>query len=120
MSYSNPIAVDAGADLSAAQYHAIAVGGTIAATNTATMGLLLNKPENAEDASLGYSGRLRFRAGAAVTAGNGVRVTTSGWLIAATSGYPMCGKSIDTVSSGGIGEGIFDFATAKFSETDSA
>ena len=109
MGYQYSIPVDAGADLSGQQYKAIAIGGTIAATSTAAMGLLQNKPENGEDAGLAYLGRSKYRAGDTVTAGGAIAVTTSGWLIACASGDLAVGKSLEAVSSGGIGEGIFNF-----------
>lgn len=114
MSYQYSIPVSAGADLSSGkQYKAIAVGGTIAAANTATLGLLQNKPKSGEDATIAYAGRIKFVAGAAVAAGAGVMVTTSGYLITVVSGSLPCGKALEAVSSGGIGEGIFNFANAK-------
>lgn len=102
-------AVDAGADLSASQYKAIAVGGTIAATSTAAMGILQNKPESGEDATLAMLGISKFRAGGAVTAGGAVAVTTSGWLVACASGDLAVGKSFEAVTSGSVGEGMFNF-----------
>ena len=111
MSYNEQIPVVAGADLSDdEQYKAIAVAGTIAATGATAMGLLQNKPKSGEDAALVYSGRSRYRGGAAVSAGAQLTVTTSGWLITATSGTAVIGKALTAISSGSIGEGIFDFA----------
>ena len=109
MAYLESIPVVAGADLSAAQYKAIAIGGTIAATGVAAMGILQNKPESGEDAQLGWHGRSRYRAGAAVSAGAQLTVTTSGWLITATSGTNVVGKALGAVTSGGIGEAIVGF-----------
>lgn len=103
--------VSAGQDLSTSQYKAIAVGGTIAATSKAAMGILQNKPENGEDASLDMIGPSRYKAGAAVTAGANLAVTTSGWFITAASGDSGVGKAFATVTSGSIGEGMFNFAT---------
>lgn len=110
MSYENCVPVIAGQDLSVAtcEYHAVAIGGTIAAANTA-LGILQNRPKQNEDAQVGYAGRLRYRAGAAITSGARLKVTTSGWLIAVTSGTFAVGTALSAVSSGAIGEGIFDF-----------
>lgn len=111
MSYIEQLSITAGADLNSdQQYHAIGISGTIVATSAATFGLLQNKPKNAEDAALGFLGRSRFRAGAAVAKGAAVMVTTSGWLITATSGTYTVGKALEAVSSGGIGEGVFNFS----------
>ena len=110
MSYLESIGVDAGADLSACQYKGIAVGGTIAASGATAMGILQNKPESGEDAQLGWFGRSRFYAGAAVAAGAEITCTTSGWFITAASGTNPVGKALEAVSSGGIGEAIVCFA----------
>jgi len=106
------IPIVAGEDLSlaATEYHAIGIAGTIAANAGAAMGVLVNRPKLGEDATVGVSGRFRFRAGAAVSAGGRIRVTTSGWFITATSGTNACGYALSAVSSGAIGEGVFSFA----------
>lgn len=115
MSYENSVPVVAGQDLSVAtcQFHAVAIGGTIAAANAASLGILLNRPKQNEDATVGYAGRLPYRAGAAITAGNRLKVTASGWLIAVTSGTFAVGMALTAVSSGAVGEGIFDFSGAR-------
>lgn len=110
MSYKESVPVVAGEDLSAGQYHAVGVGGTIVATPAASIGILQNKPKSGEDGEATFSGRSRYRAGAAVAANAQLTVTTSGWLITATSGTAVVGKALAAVSSGGIGEGIFNFA----------
>jgi len=111
MAYLESIPVVAGADLSDdEQYKAIAIGGTIAATGAAAIGLLQNKPESGEDAQLGFLGRSRYRAGGAVAAGARLTVTTSGWVTTVGSATFVVGRALGAVSSGGIGEGIFNFA----------
>ena len=110
MSYLESIPVEAGQDLTAAQYKAITVGGTIASGATA-IGILQNKPDNGQDATAGYAGRSRYVAGAGVTAGANLSVTTSGYLITTTSGSPVVGRALAAVSSGGIGEAIINFAS---------
>lgn len=108
--YDNNVPVAAGADLSACQYKAVAVGGTIAANNGATLGILQNKPDAVgKDATVCVFGRSRYSAGGAVTKGNRVTVTTSGWFVAVASNQLGCGTALDTVSSGGIGDGVFNF-----------
>lgn len=111
MSYLESVPVEAGADLSSAQYKAIKIDGTIAADASA-IGILQNKPSaSGRDATAGYLGRSRYVAGAAVSAGAQLTVTTSGYMITVTSGTAVVGKALGAVSSGGIGEGIFNFAT---------
>lgn len=108
--------IRAGADLNTdagtgTQYKAVVVGGTIAADNTA-LGLLQNKPKNGEDAQVLFLGAGKGVAGAAITAGARVKVTTSGYLITVASGDGSCGKCITAAVSGGVFEGIFNFIGA--------
>jgi hypothetical protein len=108
------VTLDAGADLSAAQYKAVAVGGTIAADSSA-IGLLQNKPgASGRRATVGYAGQMKAYAGAAITAGARVTVTTSGWLITATSanidGGFVVGKALAAANSGDLFPGLFNFA----------
>lgn len=108
--------IQAGADLNTdagtgTQYKAVVVAGTIAADNTA-LGLLQNKPKNGEDAAVLYLGPGKGVAGAAITAGARIKVTTSGYLIAVASGDGSCGKAIATAVSGGVFEGLFNFIGA--------
>lgn len=108
------ITIAAGADLSAARYKAVAVGGTIAA-DTSAIGLLQNVPgASGRHASVGVSGVMKGYAGAAVSAGARLTVTTSGWLITATSanidGGFTVGKALEAANSGDLFKGLFDFA----------
>lgn len=110
------IQVTAGQDLNTgggvgAQYKAIAIGGTIAAAATA-IGLLQNKPKIGEDASLAYYGHMKGVAGAAITAGARLMVTTSGYIITATGAVIPCGRALATCASGASVEGLFDFMPA--------
>ena len=106
------LALAAGADLSAAQHKAVAIGGTIAATSAAAIGLLKNKPgASGRPATVGYFGHMKAYAGAAITAGAQVQVTTSGFIIAATSLGNCVGKCITAAASGDLFDGIFNFTT---------
>jgi len=109
------IQLAAGADLNTgggtgAQYKAVAVGGTIAATGTVAIGLLQNKPKSGEDAQVGWEGHMKGVAGAAVTAGARLIVTTSGYLITAVGAVAPCGRALATAASGATVEGLFNFA----------
>lgn len=109
------IPVEATEDLSpnARQYKAVDMDGTISATFTGltpSIGILQNKPESGEDMTVGWLGRSRYVAGAAVTAGNLLTVTTSGFMVTVTSGDGVCGRAMNAVSSGETGEGLFNFA----------
>lgn len=109
-SYQLPAGADLNTDAgTGTQFKAIAVGGTIAAASATTIGLLQNKPKNGEDAQVLYLGPGKGVAGAAITAGARVMVTTSGYLIACTSGHVPVGKAIATAVSGGVFEGLFNF-----------
>ena len=121
MSGLESVAVDAGADLSgsASQYKAVSVSGVIAANNTASLGILQNKPRSGEDATVGIAGRSRYVAGAAVTLGDRLMVTTSGFIIEANTVSFGIGTALGAVSSGGIGAGYFNFAGAKSQITSS-
>jgi len=114
---SKKIQITAGADLNTgggtgAQFKAVTIGGTIAASNTTAIGLLMNKPLNGEDATVGYSGHMKGVAGAAITAGARLIVTTSGYLITAIGAVIPCGRALATCGSGASVEGLFDFSTA--------
>lgn len=104
------VTISAGADLSGAQYKAIAIGGTIAATSALTIGFLQNKPAaSGRQATVGYTGHMKAYAGGALTAGDDVQVTTSGYITAATSAGNICGKVLTTAASGDLVDGLFHF-----------
>lgn len=108
------VSIDAGADLSAAQYKAVVVGGTIAADSTA-IGLLQNKPAaSGRAATVGYAGLMKAYAAAAITAGARLTVTTSGYVTTATSaqidGGFVVGKALAAANSGDLFPGLFNFA----------
>ncbi len=108
--------VSAGEDLSARQYHAINVAGTLAADADGAYGILQNKPsESGRDAASLWHGPSYYRAGGGDHArGNLLTVSTSGWLTVATSGQQIVGRCRSAVNSGGIAEGIFNFASPGF------
>lgn len=94
------------------QYKALDVAGVIAANCTNAVGLLQNKPRANEDATVLVFGPGKGVAGAAITAGARLKVTTSGYLIAVASGDGACGKAIAAAASGATVEGLFDFIGA--------
>jgi len=97
---------------SAFQYHAIAlVDGKLANNGEETSGILLNKPKDGEFLALGYVGEMKFAAGAAISAGAKLVVTTSGWFTTADSNDPVLGEAKAAVTSGSIGTGLFNFPT---------
>lgn len=106
------VAIVAGADLRNAQFKAIAVGGTIAETNSAAFGLLQNKPNTGEGASLAYCGHTKGVAAAGIAAGARLKVTTSGYLITVSSGDGSCAKALKSATSGSTVEILANFASA--------
>ncbi|TFG39546.1 MAG: hypothetical protein E4H42_05800 [Chromatiales bacterium] len=104
------VTIAAGADLSARQHKAIAIGGTIAATSALTIGFLQNKPAaTGRSATIGWHGHMKAYAGGSLTVGDDVMVTTSGFIISATSAGNICGKVLTTAASGDLVDGLFSF-----------
>jgi len=105
------ITLAAGANLSGAQYKAVAIGGTIAATSAAAIGLIQNKPAaSGRGTTVAWHGHMKAYAAAAITAGNPVMVTTSGFITNATSLGNQVGKAITTAASGDLIDCICDFS----------
>jgi len=111
--------VQAGENLSARQYHAVNVSGTLAASTEVAYGILQNKPDaSGEDAAVAIHGKTFYRAGGgAHTDGAMLTATTSGWLNVADSGDQTCGRALSAVASGGIGQGFVNFAQAGYLAT---
>lgn len=110
MAYNETIAVRAGADLRTKQYFACEIDGTVAGSVVGAAGILANKPNNGEDATLVYQGRTKFIAGGAVTAGGPLAINSTGYFTAATSTDQVAGTCEVAASSGSIGHGVFNFA----------
>jgi len=112
--------IKAGEDLDTHQYKAIAVDDGERADNShEAIGIILNKPKDNEHVEYGVIGEFKFRAGGAITAGNRVRVTTDGWIVLADSGYYTVGRAKETVTSGSIGVGFFNFAAPFYQDVSS-
>lgn len=107
----------AGADLTAnaSMYKALAVGGTIAANNSTAFGLQQSKAKTGEGVTVGYFGEMKAVAGAAISAGGKLMITTSGFVITATSGTIGIGKALEAANSGDLFRGLFDFTNALIS-----
>lgn len=101
--------------LTAAQYHAIAFNdGKLANNGEEASGILQNKPASLEHATISYLGESRYAAGAAISAGAKLTVTTSGWFSTADSDDAIVGEAKEAVTSGSIGVGTFSFPTAQY------
>lgn len=104
------VAVAAGANLtSGAQYKALVVAGTIAADNTTALGILQNRPNTGEHATVAYFGHMKAFVGGAVTAGARLKVTTSGFLVAISSGDTAVARAMKAANSGSLCEVIANF-----------
>ncbi len=106
------VIIEAGADLSAVQHKAIVVAGTIAATSETAIGLLQNKPEDNRAATVGWHGQMKAYAGAAISVGAVLMVTTSGFIITATSAGNCIGQALVAANSGDLFPGLFNFLGA--------
>jgi len=97
-------------DLSTHQYQAIALDdGKVANNGAEAIGILLNKPEINQHATVVPFGRSKFRAGGAIAAAKAITVATSGYFTAAGSGDYIVGRNETAVTTGSIGSGFFNF-----------
>ena len=110
MSYQDRIAVVAAEDHASNQYKAVGIDGLVAGTVIAAFGSLQEAPASGEDCSLAYQGRMKMKAGGAVTKGDLLGVNSTAFFVTVTSGALSCGKALETVTSGSIFEGIGNFA----------
>lgn len=101
--------LEAAADLSAIQYHFVRLSAAnktnlaSQAANSATLGVLLNKPKSGEFASIGYFGEGKITAGAAITAGDVLTTNGSGRAAVVTSGslQMACARALETAGADG-------------------
>lgn len=106
MSIKGTNTVEAAADLSAIQYHIMrlsAVNKCNMSSNAADSdmcGILQNKPQSGEPATIQYFGPGRAVAGATVTAGDHITCDGSGRAITVTSGSMSLGQALETGASG--------------------
>lgn len=98
------------ADLTGKQFHVLRHAGARLvnqASNAASsftlgiVGVLQNKPNSGQAATVGYSGRSKVVAGAAVTAGRLLTTNSSGRAINATSGQLVFGRALDAAGANG-------------------
>jgi len=102
------------------QYHAIALNdGKLANSGGEASGVLLNKPQLNNHASLGYVGELKFHAGGAIGAGEPITVATSGWFTKAASDSYVVGRCKVAVTSGSYGTGLFNFIAPVYAMSSS-
>lgn len=104
--YNASIPVDASVDLSGQEYKACQITGDVAGTLALAVGILQNKPESGEDASLVFTGRTKMQSGGAITAGALLTVAASGFIVATTSGGYAFGFAETACASGGVFHGV--------------
>jgi len=105
--------VQAGEDLNSHQFLAVCIDdGKVANNGEEATGILLNKPKSGEHATLAYIGEIDFFAGAAISKGNKLTVTTSGYIITADSSDTVVGEAKEAITSGSLGTGFFCFPNA--------
>jgi len=111
--------ISAGADLSTLQWYAVKLDGTRATNGKEAAGLIVNKPKAGEHCTVGISGRMKFRAGGTIVAGNKLTVDSNSTLIKASSGSWLIGQALAGCSSGSVGTAACDFVVPNYA-VDSA
>ena len=104
-------------DNSAKQHHVVELfAGQICgfpAADNGGYGVLKNKPQNGEAATVAIGGTTKIQAGAAITAGNWVRTQSGGAVVAISSGdtipFTRVGRALDSVASGDTVPVTLDF-----------
>jgi hypothetical protein len=101
------ISMSAGEDLSSSQYQIVYVdaANSVKQRNSQGapgIGILNNKPQSGEHASVVVMGLTRCVAGDTIAAGNWITVSASGTGIPVSSGEYIFGKSITGVASGSV------------------
>lgn len=113
--------VVAGADLdtAASRFKAVTIGGTIAASVTyQAAGILRHGGKTGESLSVVYEGITKVMAGAAITSGGmQLKITTSGFIIAAVSGDLSIGRSLAFCASGDLVQAFVDFKNIGYKPT---
>lgn len=102
------ITVAATADLTGHLFKAVGLDGDVAETTAAAKGILRNKANTGDHATLAYKGQMKAYAGGAVNSGAQVGVTTSGFLIAVTTSAYV-GYALASCSSGALLSFVGDF-----------
>lgn len=108
----------ANVDLSTYQYHIMvnSAGPRVergATLGEAVLGVLQNKPQSGEHATVTCLGYSKVKAGGTIAAGGDFSVTASGTAVAVASGYYILGRALTSVASGGFFEGIITHAGYK-------
>lgn len=101
------LTLEAAADLSNAQYHAVRLSAmrrcnvSSDPADNQLVGILLNKPRLTEFASIANFGKGKVVAGGGITAGQFCAANGSGRAVAATSGQWSFGRCLETCTADG-------------------
>lgn len=107
------VTIVASNDFSAAHLDKAVTAGGLVAADADAIGLLKSKPGLSEHARVGVIGEMRYVAGAAITLGAKLTVTTSGFIVSTGSASgTTVGKALEAASSGDLARGFFNFANA--------
>jgi hypothetical protein len=106
------ITVTASQDLTGHQYKPVDLAGGVGVTSLLSVGILQNKPNTGEHATLAYRGQMKAYAGAAVVSGALIGVTASGFMITVT-GSASVGYAKTTAASGDLFEFVGSFPADK-------
>lgn len=110
-----PVVAGADLDTAASLFKAVTLGGTIAASPNLAAGILRHGGKTGEHLSVIYEGITKVLVGAAInTVGFPLTVTTSGFIIAASSGGASIGRALTTAASGDLVQAAVDFKTIGF------
>jgi len=101
------VTLKAAADLSGKQYHAVRMSAANAcnqaslSTDSAIVGVLQNKPQSTEAATVGYMGISKITVGGVVTAGDVLTSNSSGRAATVASGQIAIGRALETSTQNG-------------------
>lgn len=115
--------VRAGADLTGdgVKFKAISFAGTIAATSIAAAGILRFGGKQNETVTIDTLGVFKAQFGTAVgTPGYPLKITTSGYVVAAASGDDCVGRAVAVTASGDIAQAMFNFLSAGNGQSNEA
>jgi hypothetical protein len=101
------LTLQAAADLSAVQYHIVRLSAAQScnvasdSTNSGILGVLQTKPKTGEFATVGYLGKSKVVAGAAITVGAIITNNSSGRAAAVASGGMAFGRALEAAAADG-------------------
>lgn len=107
-----PCVFTAGEDLDTAGHEGVAIAiadGKVANNGKEATGVLLTKPKSGEHGSMAVAGVVKVRAGGALAAGGRMAAVTSGYFVAAESGYYCNGIALEAITSGSLGKALVQF-----------